>query len=139
MTGPAWVKCDCCDDYLCTIHDGFHAHECDCLPIDEWVHQDPYSGEMKMEMLKVSNHREKHSVSWRSWTPNQAFDEIVFEHRTERHSVIEIKAGEYYESETRCIERVVYVDLPMDKAAELRDMLTAAIDRHNAWKEGQKK
>ena len=32
---PAWMKCDCCDDFLCTIH-GDHAADCPCPPIDVW-------------------------------------------------------------------------------------------------------
>jgi hypothetical protein len=32
---PAWVPCDSCDDYWCTIH-GVHAFECSCPPIEEW-------------------------------------------------------------------------------------------------------
>ena len=37
---PAWIKCPCCDAYLCTIHD-MHAHDCSCPPIEEWD-EDPY-------------------------------------------------------------------------------------------------
>ena len=37
---PAWVKCDHCEDYICTIHMS-HAHECECPPIEEWE-QSPY-------------------------------------------------------------------------------------------------
>jgi len=33
---PAWVKCDCCDDYICTIH-GKHVFECDCKEIEWWA------------------------------------------------------------------------------------------------------
>jgi len=39
---PAWVLCDCCDDFICTIHPGEHAFECDCPAIEEW-RCDPYS------------------------------------------------------------------------------------------------
>jgi DNA (cytosine-5)-methyltransferase 1 len=40
---PAWVKCDCCEDFVCQIH-GCHAFECQCGPIEEWaeVDADPY-------------------------------------------------------------------------------------------------
>ena len=34
---PAWIPCDCCEEYLCTIHQGQHVSECDCPPIDEWT------------------------------------------------------------------------------------------------------
>ncbi len=34
-TIPAWLPCDSCENYLCTIH-GKHAHECDCAEIAEW-------------------------------------------------------------------------------------------------------
>ncbi len=40
--GPAWVPCDCCDDFLCRIH-GCHAHDCDCPAVEEWGDVDPYS------------------------------------------------------------------------------------------------
>lgn len=39
---PAWVPCDCCENFLCTIHGG-HAHDCDCPPVDEWGDVDPYT------------------------------------------------------------------------------------------------
>jgi len=32
---PAWMECQCCEDFICTIH-GLHVYECDCPPIDEW-------------------------------------------------------------------------------------------------------
>lgn len=38
---PAWIRCECCEDFLCTIH-GMHVYDCDCAPIDEWE-KDPYS------------------------------------------------------------------------------------------------
>jgi site-specific DNA-cytosine methylase len=43
VLAPAWVKCDCCEDYICQPH-GVHAHECTCPSIDEWVAKDasPY-------------------------------------------------------------------------------------------------
>jgi len=33
---PAWVQCECCDDYICQIH-GVHAFECECAAVEEWV------------------------------------------------------------------------------------------------------
>jgi len=39
---PAWVPCSLCEDFLCTIHEGEHAADCECPPIDEWA-CDPYS------------------------------------------------------------------------------------------------
>lgn len=40
---PAWVKCDCCEDYICQPH-GCHAHECQCKSIEYWADADesPY-------------------------------------------------------------------------------------------------
>lgn len=35
LTPPAWMRCTCCEDYLCTIH-GEHVADCECPPIDEW-------------------------------------------------------------------------------------------------------
>lgn len=42
---PIWVHCDCCDDYLCTIHTGLHAWECACPDIETWavLGIDPYT------------------------------------------------------------------------------------------------
>ena len=40
MTPPAWMRCMCCDDFVCTIHDT-HVADCSCLPIEHWK-QDPY-------------------------------------------------------------------------------------------------
>jgi DNA (cytosine-5)-methyltransferase 1 len=37
---PAWVRCPCCEDYLCTIHQT-HVHDCNCPPREEWE-SDPY-------------------------------------------------------------------------------------------------
>ncbi len=39
---PAWVRCESFDGFLCTIHTGEHAHDCDCPAIEEWA-CDPYS------------------------------------------------------------------------------------------------
>lgn len=38
---PAWFPCDCCEEYLCTIHYE-HAFECPCPPIDVWAEHDLY-------------------------------------------------------------------------------------------------
>jgi hypothetical protein len=38
---PAWVECEDCDDYVCTIHRQ-HTADCPCPPIEEWD-VDPYS------------------------------------------------------------------------------------------------
>lgn len=38
---PAWVECEHCDDYVCTIHRQ-HTADCPCPPIEEWT-VDPYS------------------------------------------------------------------------------------------------
>lgn len=40
---PAWVKCDCCEDYICQAH-GEHAHDCTCSSIEQWADADasPY-------------------------------------------------------------------------------------------------
>ena len=38
---PAWIPCDDCADFVCTIHGG-HVFECVCPPIEEWG-CDPYS------------------------------------------------------------------------------------------------
>jgi len=32
-----WVKCDCCDDYVCSIHVGQHVYDCSCPDIDTWA------------------------------------------------------------------------------------------------------
>lgn len=41
MNTPAWIRCDMCDDYLCTIHEGEHVSDCACPPLDYWD-VDPY-------------------------------------------------------------------------------------------------
>jgi hypothetical protein len=41
-TGPAWIRCETCEDFLCRIHGGSHVHDCPCPPIDLWE-VDPYS------------------------------------------------------------------------------------------------
>lgn len=38
---PAWVRCDCGEEFWCTRH-GMHASECDCPPAEEWA-VDPYT------------------------------------------------------------------------------------------------
>lgn len=38
---PAWVPCECCEEFVCTIHGG-HVCDCACPPIEEWE-TDPYS------------------------------------------------------------------------------------------------
>jgi hypothetical protein len=40
LTPPAWMRCLCCDDFLCTIH-GEHIYDCSCPPIERWK-MDPY-------------------------------------------------------------------------------------------------
>lgn len=41
---PAWTRCECCDDFVCNIHEGQHAWECPCPPIEVWIDAglDPY-------------------------------------------------------------------------------------------------
>lgn len=43
VVSPAWVKCECCEDYVCQVH-GCHAHECTCASIEDWAEADasPY-------------------------------------------------------------------------------------------------
>ena len=36
----AWIRCDCCDDWWCTVHND-HTADCDCPPLEEWE-TDPY-------------------------------------------------------------------------------------------------
>lgn len=40
LTPPAWMRCPCCDDFVCTIHSE-HTADCPCPPIEEWT-TDPY-------------------------------------------------------------------------------------------------
>jgi DNA (cytosine-5)-methyltransferase 1 len=42
---PAWQRCFCCEDFLCSIHHGEHVADCDCPPIEVWAENqmDPYS------------------------------------------------------------------------------------------------
>src|SRR3990172_3650394 len=34
---PAWIKCECCDDFVCTLHAGLHVYDCPCPDIDAWA------------------------------------------------------------------------------------------------------
>lgn len=57
ISKPAWVPCDCCDNFICTIHGG-HAHDCDCPPLDVWdadLGMVPYDegGDLTPEALKA--------------------------------------------------------------------------------------
>lgn len=38
--GRCWVKCSCCEEYICGIH-GTHVFECTCPPLIDW-NIDPY-------------------------------------------------------------------------------------------------
>lgn len=45
---PNWIRCPCCEDYMCTIHWPLHVHECDCPAIDDMdgsdlLRMDPYT------------------------------------------------------------------------------------------------
>jgi hypothetical protein len=35
-----WERCDCCQDYICNLHE-MHAHDCECPPVDDWK-ESPY-------------------------------------------------------------------------------------------------
>ena len=39
--GPAWVRCEGCDEFHCAIH-GQHVSVCPCPPIEQWA-VDPYT------------------------------------------------------------------------------------------------
>jgi len=56
---PAWVPCECCEDFLCTIHFGKHAYECRCPSIDTWAKKgiNPYleGGNLKNYNLITKN------------------------------------------------------------------------------------
>lgn len=39
---PVWERCSCCEEFLCNLHPGRHASECDCAPIEE-LDFDPYT------------------------------------------------------------------------------------------------
>lgn len=38
---PRWIKCPCCDDYWCQIHQ-LHAYDCECLPVDDDFYYSKY-------------------------------------------------------------------------------------------------
>jgi hypothetical protein len=42
---PAWVRCETCDDFICTIHKGQHVADCPCPGIEVWAKRgiDPYT------------------------------------------------------------------------------------------------
>ena len=54
----SWIPCDCCGDFLCTIHGG-HAYDCECPPIDEWGDIDPYSEKPMNSTDRVTKHRKE--------------------------------------------------------------------------------
>ena len=33
---PAWIPCPECDNFLCVIHGGVHAHDCACPELEFW-------------------------------------------------------------------------------------------------------
>lgn len=53
MTGPAWVPCPHCGEWLCTIH-RMHVFECPCPPVDEWE-RSPYQTESSSTATKRVN------------------------------------------------------------------------------------
>ena len=55
LTPPAWMPCQCCDDFLCTIH-GEHVHECPCPPIDTWARKkiDPYGAGSNRSLARTA-------------------------------------------------------------------------------------
>ena len=44
VENPAWVRCESCDDFICTLH-GEHVADCKCPDIDTWAAKgiDPYT------------------------------------------------------------------------------------------------
>lgn len=44
--GGAWVPCDCCEDYLCTIHQ-LHVYDYECPPLEEWTGNPYFPSERK--------------------------------------------------------------------------------------------
>ena len=41
---PFWEPCECCDDFICNVHE-CHVHDCECHGIEWWAERDidPYS------------------------------------------------------------------------------------------------
>lgn len=39
---PVWERCSCCEKFVCNLHPGKHASDCDCKPIEE-LDFDPYT------------------------------------------------------------------------------------------------
>jgi len=41
---PVWEPCECCDDYVCNLHD-CHVADCPCPDIEAWVDKNvfPYA------------------------------------------------------------------------------------------------
>jgi len=33
---PIWVKCHCCEEFLCMLHE-LHVSECECPDITRWL------------------------------------------------------------------------------------------------------
>lgn len=40
---PAWIRCEMCEDWLCTFHN-MHVYDCSCPAIEDWdmVGLNPY-------------------------------------------------------------------------------------------------
>jgi len=57
MAEPTWVRCDMCEDFLCTVHGG-HAHDCECPVIDEWAEggYSPYDTPVTDELIEWLKH-----------------------------------------------------------------------------------
>lgn len=84
--------------------------------------------------LRFTMHQKTPMVSWKkSWECNNAHEWLEMKHSGPHHAHVSIDAGEGYTTDTgKYISREVMLTLRMDAARALRDMLTTAIDNHDA-------
>lgn len=65
---PAWIKCQCCEDYWCSIHKK-HIADCECPPIEEWK-SDPYGMQLDgPKSFKAADARRTGSVKLKDQVP----------------------------------------------------------------------
>jgi len=65
---PAWIKCQCCEDYWCSIHKE-HIADCECPPIEEWQ-TDPYGMQLDgPKSFTVADARRTGSIDLKDQAP----------------------------------------------------------------------
>jgi len=66
---PVWTRCELCEDFVCTLHEGLHVSDCPCMHVEWWAERElwPYEDDAIKVVKYLKEHDEDIEVGMRSY------------------------------------------------------------------------